>query len=1107
MNQLTKLSIWRPLLVLMVILGIVVLGIRAYLLLPVERVPKVDLPVASVIVVYPGASPKDVEELVIEPIEDATSGISGIDEVRSIARESVGVMILRFVEGTNGDQAAIDVDRQVAAIRSELPDSAEEPIIIKADVGAIPIMELTLNGPQSESELFELADKVIKPRLLAIPGVARVNISGGREQTALVELDPARMAAYGVSVPQISAALVQENLTIPAGSLTEGRQRTSVRSVGKLTGVEEMANLVVAGKPSPFDLELPAALTGEPSGPEVNGLVHLRDVATVRDDLKEQTQILRLNGQEAVGLSVIKTGGANAVRVADNIRQTVKDIERTFPEEVQLKVVVDDSEFTRASIESVLSDLFLAVLITGAVMLLFLHLWRSTIIVLLAIPTSLIATFLVMWVLGFSLDTLTLMALALSIGILVDDSVVVLENIVRHLNQGESPFQAAYNGRAEIGLAAVAITLADVVVYVPVAFTSGLAGQFFRSYGLTIAAAVLFSLFVSFTLTPMLASRWLRRGQESTGLGGRFVRAWERGFDRLSDWYARLLGWSLSSHFHRLIVLAIAALSLAGALAMIPIIGIELAPQEDDNRLLVTVELPPGTDLDATDAVVRQVEQIIVQEVPEATRLLSRIGGSNNSIESFFLSGSGGPSSGTITIILRDKNHRQRSASQIIDDLRPKLTMIPDARIQLSVVSSFNQGGSAALSNLEVRIVGEDLDMLNELAGQVETVMHDVPGVVDVLNVDGERAPEVRAVLDRQRVSDLGLSAAQVGLSLRTAVAGSEIGTIDLPDGSEVDITVRAGEVDRENMSRLSRLPLGFLNDQPLTLDQVAHLERGEAPAQIQRLDRQHFLTIRANAAGRSAGRVAAGILQAVEARVDFPPGYRVQMSGITEIQQDAFRDMYAALALSVVLLYMLLVALYESFTHPLAIMFSLPVALVGAFGVLLLTGNTLNIMSLLGMILLMGVVTKNAILLVDFTNILRREQGMPRREALIEAGRMRLRPILMTTFSIVFAMIPLALQLGAGAELRAPLAVVVIGGTLSSLLLTLILIPTVYSYLDGLGGFLNRTIGRRLIPTAAEGTTPAAPQPAAPAVAQTASSGSTPLPIDPAGVSPTPSQ
>jgi HAE1 family hydrophobic/amphiphilic exporter-1 len=1074
MNELTRLSIWRPLLILMVILALVVLGLRSYLLMPVENMPQIELGVVSVIVVYPGASPEDVEKLIVKPIEDATSSIAGIDHVQSVAQEGMSLTTLRFREGTDPGQATIDVERQLAAIRAQLPEGAQDPTILKIDMGTMPVVELALSGPQSEAELFELADQTIKPRLQAIPGVASVEVSGGRERAVLVELDAAKMAAYGVGVQQVSAALAMENLTVPAGSLTVGRQTTAFRSVGRLTSVDDVANIVVAGKPSAFDLgSYLSAMTGAAPEPQVNRLVTLRDVASVREGFKEQTQILRLNGREGVGLSVVKAGDANALRVASEIRAEIKDLEKTLPAGTQIEVILDISQYTRMAVNAVQEDLVLAVLITGLVLLLFLHMWRSTIIVLLAIPTSLISSFLVMWALGFTLNILTLLAMALTVGILVDDAIVVLENIVRHLSQGESPWQAALNGRAEIGLAAVAITLADVVVYVPVAFTSGLVGQEFRSYGLTIAAVVLFSLFISFTLTPMLASRWLRREEETRSLWGRFGRAWDRSFDRLADWYGRLLGWCVRSHLHRALVIVVAIASLAGALAMMPFMGIETSPQEDTGLFRVTVTMPPGTSLETTDAVVRRAERIIVEEVPEATTILSRIGAAND-IMALFSGTAGGSSSGNITVLLRDKADRRRSLFQIMAELRPRLNTIPEAGFQLMALDAYGTSDVA----LDIQVIGPDLETVNELAAQVAEAVRGVPGAVDVMNIQGERAPEVSAVLDRQRVSDLGLSASEVGAALRTALAGSEVGAIAPPDGNEVDIVLRASQADREDVSRLARVPLGFLNDQPITLDQVAHVEQGLAPAQLQRLDRQRYLSVQADVQGRSVGRTTDDIMAAIQDRVTLPAGYRVQMGVQTEMQEEALLELTTALALSIVLLYMLLVALYESFSHPLAIMFSQPVAAVGVLGALLLTGKTINMISMLGMILLVGIVTKNAILVVDFTNILRRERGMPREKALVEAGRLRLRPILMTTFTIVFAMLPVALRTGAGAEILTSMAVVVIGGALSSLLLTLVLVPTVYTYLDGLGGFFNRTIGRRLVPVQAEGAGVPASQP-----------------------------
>ena len=1024
--KLTRIAVERPLTMLMLILALVILGLNGYGLLQVDRYPSVNLPFVAVITVYPGASPEDIEDTVVEPMEDAVAGISGVDYIESIAREGVAITQIAFLENVDANRAASDVERQVATVKAQLPADAGEPSIIKADLDALPIMNITVSGPQSLDELYRVTEDIVKPRLLAVPGVAAVSVTGGLEREVQIEVDPLRMAAYKISLSQVKMALQSENVNVPAGAVTEGRQRTTIRSVGRFSSVDDIRDLVVSYAPR---------------------RVTVKDIATVTETTRDVEEVLRLNGQDTVGLTITKQSDANTIATSDSVREAMAELNAALPEGMELTVINDDSEFTRASVHAVQTDLMLAVLITAGVLLLFLHTLRSTFIVLLAVPTSLISTFLVMYALGFSLNMLTLLALALTIGILVDDSIVVLENIFRHLGLGEPPREAAINGRSEIGLAAMAITFADVVVYLPVAFMSGIIGQFFREYGITIATATLFSLFVSFTLTPMLASRWFKGvHQRPGGLWGRFVDLWERGYEGLADVYAGVLDWGLR---HRPVVILIALLALVGAFAFIPLrlLGTEFMPSEDDNVFTANLRMPAGTSLQATNQAARQLEDIIAP-FPEVDKILTQVGSRG---ASFF--GSMGPNAAQLTVKLVDKRERVRSVFEIVDEVRAQAQAISGANIQYST-STFMGGGMG--SDLEVQVSGADVDTLIALSQEVEQVILGVPGVVDVRNLQAERSPEVQAALDRGRMRDLGISAAEVGLSLRTAVSGDRVSTLKQEGRAELDITLIANRQTRNRTSELERLPLKFTaSGAPITLGQIARVEQAQAPGEIHRYNRQRSLTLTGSVVGRPVGDVADDIDRAVAEQLTLPAGYSVQQLGQTEQQRESFAALTKALLLSVVLIYMLMVALYESWMQPLAIMFSLPVSMVGAFLGLFLTGNTLNIFSMLGIIMLMGLVTKNAILLVDFTDILR-ERGVPRHQALVEAGRLRLRPILMTTAAMVFAMVPFVLKLEAGAESRAPLAAAVMGGLISSTLLTLVLVPVVYTYLDSVETFVR---------------------------------------------------
>jgi HAE1 family hydrophobic/amphiphilic exporter-1 len=1076
---LTRLAIKRPLTMLMIILGLVVLGYRSLTMLQVDRLPKMDLPYVSVVTVFPGASPEDVEDQVIKPIEDAVAGIAGIDHINSNANEGLGVVIISFVEGVNGDQAAINVERQVAAVRSTLPSDAQDPSIIKADANASALMQVVLNGPQGEDELYDIAENQIKPRLQAVDGVASVSVSGGREREIQVYPDPDRLAAFDLSLGSIQQALVANNLTAPAGSVEAGRQKKSIRSVGDFTGLEDIKNIVVAGGPKQGSSSQSAT-----PGKDTGGWVYLRNVAAVQQGFKDQSQILRYNGKEAVGINIVKTGDANAIAVADNARAVIEEFNtKKLPAGAKMTVVTDSSEFTRQSVSAVQEDLILAILITGLVMLVFLHTIRSTFIVLLAIPTSIISTFLVMWALGFTLNTITLMALTLVIGILVDDSIVVIENIERHLRLKKKPAQAALDGRSEIGLAAITITLVDVVVYMPVAFTSGIVGQVFRSYGLTIAATTLFSLFVSFTLTPMLAAQWMKDESEPeeapTGLRkafsllfkpvawlwNGFARVWEFGFNALSNFYVLTLRIALRNILTQSLTVLIALAALVAGLFLVVsgVVPSEFFPPEDDGQFSVGIQMPAGTNLDATDQAARLAEQIVLKEVPETVAILTSVGSSGaGGARSVLLSGGGGSGDNiaSITVRLVDKTQRARSVTAIVETVRPLVKKIPEADISVAQTSTFGGSSGGAIS---VQVTGDDMDKLIGLSNQVEAAIRGVPGTVDVLNTGAARSPETRIVINRDRALDLGLSPAVVASTLRTALSGSKSGTYKQTGATDVDITVRMGEAVRGDFNQLLRLPLGYRNGQMITLDQVSTIEDSQAPAGVSRTDRRRVLTITSGTSGRGSADVTNDIEAAIHKQVTFPAGYSFQFTGTSQLQRQSFADFGAALILSIVLVYMLLVALFQSWLHPLAIMASLPVALVGAFGGLWLFGNTLNMISILGIILLVGVVTKNAILLVDFTNMLRQERGYSRKAALVEAGRLRLRPILMTTAAIVFALLPLLFDASAGSELRAPLAAAVIGGNISSTLLTLILVPVVYNFFDG-GSSLVTSVLRRML-------------------------------------------
>ena len=1022
---LTKIAIERPITVLMVVMALMIFGVSSYTALSIDRLPESNVPFVTIVVAYPGASPADVETEVVKPIEDAMAAVAGLDSMESTSLESVGVVMAAFTTNVDGDQAAIDITRSLELV--DLPADAEEPLIVKADPNSMPIMNIAVSGTQSLEEKYRIADEVIKPQLLSTEGVAAVTISGGLEREIQVQIDPLRMAGYNLSLTQLGGVLMQENVDVPLGFVTTSAQRTAVRSLGRFSSTEDIENLILS-----YD----------------GNRIYLKDVADVKETHKEVEEKLRLNGTETVSLSITKQSDANVVRTSESIRDAIEDLNVSLPDGVSLEIINDSAEYTKSAVNAVVSDLVLAVLITGAVMLFFLHMWRSTLVVLLAVPISLISTFLVMYALGFTLNNLSLMALALVIGVLVDDSVVILENIVHHLGLGESPKQAALNGRAEIGMAAIVITLCDIVIYLPIAFMSGLIGRFFKEYGITIATAVLFSLAVSFTVTPMLASMWLTGERKSSGLWGKFVDAWEKAYDGLAYLYGRLLGWSLS---HGPVVLFIAVLCFAGALAMIPLgfLPSELMPPEDTGQVLIDLKMPGRADLETTDKAARKAEEIAMA-IPETKSVLTQVGSKSSNVFSQL-----GSSGAQLTINLLERDERSRSSLDVLTELQEKVVDIPNANILVSLPNSWVQGMMS--SDLEVVLAGPDLDVLVALANQTELVMTGMPEIATVRNMQTEPSPERHMMLDRDRMHDLGVSSAEVGQVLRAALSGAQVSTYRAEGESEQDITLIANSKTRDDLDELERVPLTYAgNGAPVRASQVARMSDSQVPSEINRYNRERTITISGSLAkGAALGDVYAAVVEGVERTAPLPAGYHFVETGLVKLMGEAFGSLTRALLLSIILLYMLMAALYESFVSPLSIMFSLPLSLIGAFLGLVLTGSTLNVFSLLGLVMLMGLVTKNGILIVDLTNSLRKE-GIPRAEALIRAGRQRMRPILMTSAAIVFAMMPLVLRSEAGSETRAPLAIVIIGGVTTSTLLSLVVIPTVYTYFDELETFVR---------------------------------------------------
>jgi HAE1 family hydrophobic/amphiphilic exporter-1 len=1034
--------------------AVIVLGLYALNRTQVELQPKVDFPIITVLTVYPGASPDEVETLVTKPIEDAAAGVEGLRQITSVSQYGVSQVTLEFYIGTDIGQAYIDVQSKINAAIGLLPKDAERPVISKLDTQSQPTMYISLTGNRPPYELRDLADNIIKDRLGNVPGVAAVTVSGGQKREILVAIDKERLNAYGLSINAVVRALQAANLNLPAGRITEGERDYNVRLLGEFRSVDELRNLRLYLQ-NPRNPMMPGAT------------IRLKDIADTRDTVEERTVITRLNGKEDVTLVVQKASDANALEISRGIHETLERIQQEYPD-LKFEITFDQAESIAESLTDLRIALYLAIILVVLIVYLFLYNVRGTFIVALAIPTCIFASFIAIYFFGFTINFMTMLALSLAVGVLVDDAIVVIENIYRHLSMGEDPMEAAFNGRSEIGLAAITITFVDVVVFLPIAFMGGVSGQFFRSFGLTVAVTVLFSLLVSFTLTPMLASRFYRRGEALEEPKG-FFRWFDSLYRRVERGYRHVLDWALR---HRWLViltgngllLITLVLVIGSAMRGSPLLPFRFAPSQDQGLIGVTVKLPPDAALSQTDAVVKRIEQAALT-IPEVKFVSSLVGASS---AGFIGAGDQGPRYANIQITLHPKKAlldslmfwvkhdeplRTRSDVEIASELREKIGEIPGAQISVNAISGFRGAGFG--QPIQLAMVGKDTTTLLEAADRVKRAISQIPGIKDPDLSWSSGKPELQVFVDRERATRLGVSIAEIALALRTAYEG-DTSVKYREAGQEYAIRVRLNEADRKRVSELSNLVVTYIQGAPVYLRDVATIRLSEGPTRIERADRQRRVVVLGNLMpGYSLGNVRVQIDQRLREQNLVPPGVRTQWFGEAETMEREGAYIVQALLLSFILVYLLMVALFENWLYPFIIMFSQPQALVGALLALIVARSELNIVSMIGIIALVGLVGKNAILLVDFTNTLR-SRGLPRDEALKQAGPIRLRPILMTTLALVLAMVPIALAVGRGSEFRAPLGIVIMGGMLVSTLLTLVVIPCMYTVMDDLTRWLR---------------------------------------------------
>jgi HAE1 family hydrophobic/amphiphilic exporter-1 len=1012
--KISEVCVRRPVFATMLVGVLVVVGFASYYGLGVDLFPNIDLPIVTVTTTLQGSSPEEIETTVTKPIEEAVNTVSGIDELRSTSREGVSQVVIRFLLERNGEEAAQDVRDRVSTIIKNLPDGTDPPVIVKFDIDAAPVMTVAVSGNRDLREITKIADDQIKQNLETVNGVGAVGIVGGRKRAVNVYLNPSRMEGFGLTVPQVRAALQAQNLEIPGGRVDTGTRELVLRTMGRMPSVEDFQRLIVAN------------LNGRP--------VMVRDIGWVENGQEEPRSLARFDGNPSVNLVVQKQSGTNTIDVISKVKERIAQIQKTLPADIKINPIRDQSTFILRSIHEVRTHLILGAILTSLVVLFFMGNWRSTLIAAVAIPASIIGTFTVMRVLGFTLNNITVLALTLAVGIVIDDAIVVLENIFRHVEEeGSPPRIAAVEATAEIGLAVSATTLSLVVIFLPVAFMSGTVGRFFHSYGITVAFAILFSWFISFTLTPMLSSRFLK--VKRAGEGGSASSKENRFYRAVSGGYLALLRKALA---HRWLVVALAA---AVILSMIPLGGIvakDFLPFDDQSEFEIFIQAPEGYSLETADKVFGEVESD-VRRIRGVKHLLAQIGDVAE----------GDVTQGTIYVRTVDLEERNYSQFDIMKDVRKVMARYPSLRVSVQNISAIGRGGGIRQTPVSFVLRGPDLARLEAYSGRITDEMRKIKGFVDVDTSLSNRKPEVRVTVDRKKASDLGVQVQNVASSLNVFVGGEKV-TKYREGADQYDVWLRADLPYRSSLPEVSNLPVPSARLGKVRIRDVAGLSPELGPAQIDRATRQRQVTITSNLDGLALGAATEHVRKIV-GRMELPPDYRIEFFGRAKTMQETLVNFMVALLLSVVFMYMVLAAQFESFLHPVSIMLALPISIPFALLSLVILGETLNIYSILGLFLLFGIVKKNGILQVDYTNTLR-GRGLERNAAILEANAARFRPILMTTVTLIAAMIPIALGKGPGAASRASLAKVIIGGQALSLLLTLIVTPVAYSLFDDLG-------------------------------------------------------
>jgi HAE1 family hydrophobic/amphiphilic exporter-1 len=1013
--SLADLCIRRPVFATMLVMSLVVLGWFSFERLGLDLFPNVDFPTVTITTTLKGASVEEIESGVTKPIEEIVNTIEGIDILRSTSKEGVSVVIVQFLLTKNSAVAAQEVRDKVSTIVSRLPEGTDPPIMEKFDVDATPIMSVVVAGNRNLREVTEVAKKQIKERIETVQGVGAVIMVGGWERAVNVYVDPDRMAAYQISILQVREALQKQNIEIPGGRVDQGNREMVLRTMGRMEDVPSFADLIVA------------TYEGRP--------IRVRDIGRVENGVAEPRSRARLGDKNAVSLIVKKQSGTNVVSVVDAVKAKLAELGPALPPDVSTEVVVDQSRFIKRTITEVQHHLILGAILVALTVWLFMRDARSTLIASVAIPTSIIATFTMMRYMDFTLNNVTMLGLVLAVGIVIDDAVVILENIFRHIEEkGEEPFRAASIGTREIALAVMATTLSLIVIFLPVAFMGGIIGRFFRSFGVTVAFSIAVSLLVSFTLTPMLSSRFLRaKDPTHSAKEGAFYRAIDR-------FYGACLRWSLR---HRAVILL---LSLAVTLTTGPLmraVGTQFVPQDDQSEFEVIVQTPGGYNLDRTDALMQELEGKF-RALRGVRETLTTIGDTT---------GKARPGEGDVTTVsmyvrLVDLAERDFSQLDVMADARKVLAAYPDLRVSVQGINAF-RGGGTRQSELEFSLLGPSLEKLTKYSDQIADKMRADPQFVDVDTTLSVRKPELRAVIDRERASALGLRVEEIAQTLSILVGGEPVSKYKEED-EQYDVWLRAEPTKRSDQAGVYALTVWSPAAQLVRIYSLVNLEEALGPAQIERENRERKVGFFANLSGMPLS-VAVAKVQAIVKELDLPPQYQIKLGGRAKALEETVVNFITAFMLSLLFMYMVLAAQFESFLHPITIMLALPLSIPFAVFSLWLLHNPLDVYSIFGLFMLFGIVKKNGILQIDYTNTLR-ASGMPRDEAILEANHARLRPILMTSVMLVLGMLPMALGTGPGAASRASMAKVIIGGQTLCLLLSLLVTPVAYALFDDVG-------------------------------------------------------